>query len=93
MDALVLEHEGLLPFFFTLQASNVQLPQAQLPPAAAPNARDCTPTRRSINPQMLPGTPQTAPAAASLSRTGQSLPNTHYNGGHCALSAFAVNVS
>eukprot|EP00775_Hariotina_reticulata_P007924 gene7924-8120_t len=71
IDTMTLQQE----FFQCLQqqrwlASSEQLPLAQLPPAAAPNARDCTPTRRSINPQMLPGTPQTAPPAASLSRTG-----------------------
>lgn len=45
------------------KASEQQLPLAELPPAAAPSTRDCTPSRQRIG-SLLPGTPQTAPLAA-----------------------------
>lgn len=37
-----------------------ELPLAELPPAAGPSTRDCTPSRQRIG-GLLPGTPQTAP--------------------------------
>ncbi|KAF6266539.1 hypothetical protein COO60DRAFT_1632643 [Scenedesmus sp. NREL 46B-D3] len=44
-------------------------PPGELPPLAGPNARDCTPNRRPINLDLLPGTPQTAPTAGAAART------------------------
>jgi hypothetical protein len=45
------------------KASELHLPLAELPPAAVPSTRDCTPSRQRIG-SLLPGTPQTAPPAA-----------------------------
>jgi hypothetical protein len=60
------------PALSLLQAGpsgEVKVPLAELPPLAGPNARDCTPNRRPINLDSLPGTPQTAPAAGPAART------------------------
>lgn len=45
------------------KSSELHLPLAELPPAAVPSTRDCTPSRQHIG-SLLPGTPQTAPPAA-----------------------------
>lgn len=56
-----------------------QVPLAELPPLAGPNARDCTPSKRGINPQeLLPGTPQTAPPPGVIRHTGISIEAQHH---------------
>uniref|UniRef100_A0A383W7V9 CDT1 Geminin-binding domain-containing protein n=1 Tax=Tetradesmus obliquus TaxID=3088 RepID=A0A383W7V9_TETOB len=53
-------------------SGEVKVPLAELPPLAGPNARDCTPNRRPINMDSLPGTPQTAPTAGAAACTAKS---------------------